>query len=135
MIMGANSFARLPHVISRVVVPPRVMAKSSTGCYRAGSALGKRGSPAEAVGEAAARDLLRELERETCVDSYLQDQLVVFAALASGKSRILSGPLTLHTETAIHVAHLLTTAKFSTVPKGDCVILECEGASCSPTNA
>lgn len=112
-----------------------VMAKSSTGCCRAGSSLGKRGSPAEAVGEAAARDLLRELERDTCVDSYLQDQLVVFAALASGKSRILSGPLTLHTETAIHVAHLLTTAKFSTVPKGDCVILECEGASCSPTNA
>ncbi|KAG0435640.1 hypothetical protein HPB47_018380, partial [Ixodes persulcatus] len=55
--------------------PPRVMAKSSTGCCRAGSSLGKRGSPAEAVGEAAARDLLRELERDTCVDSYLQDQL------------------------------------------------------------
>ncbi|CAN7998708.1 unnamed protein product, partial [Ixodes hexagonus] len=88
-----------------------VMAESSTGCCRAASSLGKRGVPAEAVGEAAACDLLRELERDVCVDSHLQDQLVIFAALATGKSRILSGPLTLHTETAIHVAHLLTTVQ------------------------
>ena len=35
---------------------------------------------------------------------YLQDQLIIFMALARGQSRILAGPLSLHTKTAIHVA-------------------------------
>lgn len=33
------------------------------------------GVSAEAVGEAAARELLGELERDVCVDSHLQDQV------------------------------------------------------------
>ena len=32
-------------------------------------------------------------------------------ALAGGRSRILCGPISLHTETAIHVAKLLTEVK------------------------
>ena len=35
---------------------------------------------------------------------YLQDQLIILMALAAGESRVLSGPLTLHTQTAIHIA-------------------------------
>ncbi|XP_064476557.1 RNA 3'-terminal phosphate cyclase-like [Ornithodoros turicata] len=107
-----------------------VIAESSTGCKWSGSALGKRGTPAEAVGRSAARDLLKELGKTSCVDSYLQDQLIVFMALAGGTSRILSGPLTLHTETAIHVAHILTKAKFTSSQRGTSHILECTGAGC-----
>lgn len=106
-------------------------AESSTGLRRAGSALGKRGVSAEAVGEAAARELLEEVEHDVCVDSHLQDQLIVFMALANGTSQVLCGPLTLHTETAIHVAHQLTQAKFKSSPQeGNTVLLECVGAGC-----
>lgn len=41
-----------------------------------------------------------------------QDQMIIFMALADGESKLLCGPLTLHTETAIHVAEKLTGAKF-----------------------
>lgn len=35
-------------------------------------------------------------------------QVVIFMALAKGKSAIRTGPLTLHTSTAIHIAQLIT---------------------------
>ena len=35
-------------------------------------------------------------------------QLIILMALAKGKSSIRCGPVTLHTETAIHVAQQLT---------------------------
>ena len=38
--------------------------------------------------------------------------MIIFMALADGESRLLCGPLTLHTETAIHIAEKLTGAKF-----------------------
>ena len=46
----------------------------------------------------------------------MQDQMIIFMALAKGVSRIMTGPLTLHTETAIHIATELTDAKFSVIP-------------------
>ena len=39
---------------------------------------------------------------------YLQDQLLVFMALAAGESTLLAGPLSLHTRTAMHFATLVT---------------------------
>uniref|UniRef100_A0A0G4I2Z9 RNA 3'-terminal phosphate cyclase domain-containing protein n=1 Tax=Chromera velia CCMP2878 TaxID=1169474 RepID=A0A0G4I2Z9_9ALVE len=47
------------------------------------------------------------------VDEHLQDQLILPMALANGRSRMLSGPPTLHTQTAIHIASLFTSAKFT----------------------
>lgn len=35
-------------------------------------------------------------------------QLIIFMALADGVSKVLSGPLTMHTKTAIHIAEMLT---------------------------
>ena len=62
----------------------------------------------------------------------MQDQMIIFMALAKGQSRILTGPLTLHTQTAIHIATELTKASFNVVPikKGDDVIkniIQCDG--------
>ena len=42
---------------------------------------------------------------------YFFFQLILLMALARGKSQILCGPISLHTETAIHVAKLLTEVK------------------------
>ena len=41
-------------------------------------------------------------------------QLIILMALAEGKSEILCGPLSLHTETAIHVASIMTKVEVTT---------------------
>ncbi|XP_013790831.1 RNA 3'-terminal phosphate cyclase-like isoform X1 [Limulus polyphemus] len=106
-----------------------IMAETSTGCLLGGSALGRKGESAEKVGEAAAKELLDDLNCGGCVDHHLQDQLIIFMALAKGESRIKTGPVTLHTETAIYVVQLLTEAKFNLVKDevhNSCII-ECQG--------
>jgi len=90
-----------------------ILATTSTGCLIAGSSLGEQGKPAEKVGEEAASELIRNLDFGGCVDEYLQDQLIIFMALANGFSRLRCGPLTLHTRTSIHFSECLTGAKFS----------------------
>ena len=62
----------------------------------------------------------------------MQDQMIIFMALAKGQSRILTGPLTLHTQTAIHIASELTQANFDVIPikSGNEVvknIVQCDG--------
>ncbi|MBN3307308.1 RNA 3'-terminal phosphate cyclase [Amia ocellicauda] len=117
-----------------------IIAESSTGCIFAGSALGKKGVYVDKVGIEAAEMLLRNIRHNGCVDEFLQDQLIIFMALANGTSRIRTGPLTLHTQTAIHVAEQLTKAKF-TVTKAeddnansDTYIIECQGIGMANPN-
>ncbi|XP_020761729.1 RNA 3'-terminal phosphate cyclase isoform X3 [Odocoileus virginianus] len=118
-----------------------IIAETSTGCLFAGSSLGKRGVNADKVGIEAAEMLLANLRHGGAVDEYLQDQLIIFMALASGISRIKTGPVTLHTQTAIHFAEQLAKAKF-TVKKSedeedaskDTYIIECRGIGMTNPN-
>lgn len=64
---------------------------------RAGfSALGERGRPAEQVGQEAAQELLAFLETDAALDEHLADQVVVFLALASGRSQFTTAKVTPH---------------------------------------
>lgn len=63
-----------------------------------------------AFGTLAAR--IPSQDRFICVDEYLQDQLVIFAALAQGASAWQTGPITLHTKTAIFFCSKLSGCKF-----------------------
>jgi RNA 3'-terminal phosphate cyclase (ATP) len=67
----------------------------------------------ETVGALAAAELLAVVRSGTCVDSYLQDQLVIFLGLAEGTSRVLMGEPTSHTRTAVALVERLTAAKFA----------------------
>ncbi|KAF8919535.1 RNA 3'-terminal phosphate cyclase domain-containing protein [Mucidula mucida] len=91
-----------------------------------GSALGKKGLEASAVGRAAAEELLRGLNADGCVDEYLQDQIIILMALAKGLSemRLNTDP----PRTAIWVAELLTDAIFDVIeePSGHTVV-RCTG--------
>lgn len=61
------------------------------------------------------KDLKRELKHGGCVDEYMQDQLVVFQALAVGKSKIDGGKgrePTLHTQTARWVVEQVLCTRF-----------------------
>ena len=78
-------------------------AETSGGCRLGASALLGRGDSPGEVGRRAAADLAALLASGACVDEHMQDQLVLFMALADGAapSRLRAGPLTLHTRTAI----------------------------------
>uniref|UniRef100_A0A8C1Q4Z5 RNA 3'-terminal phosphate cyclase n=1 Tax=Cyprinus carpio TaxID=7962 RepID=A0A8C1Q4Z5_CYPCA len=94
---------------------------------------------ADKVGIEAAEMLLRNIRHNGCVDEFLQDQLIIFMALANGTSRMRTGPITLHTQTAIHVAEQLTNAKF-VIHKSedehakDTYIIECQGVGATNPN-
>jgi len=120
-----------------------ITAATSTGCVMGegcpGAGGGKKGgrgggggvdSGDEEVGRKAARALIEScLKRGACVDSYMQDQLIIFMALAKGSSSMLAGPLTLHTKTAIHFAQIMAPeAKFELEEKPDGnVLIRCTG--------
>jgi len=90
-----------------------LLATTTTGCVLGGSALGSPRDQAEQTGRKAAEELLESVECGGCVDKFIQDQMIVFMALARGESVLQTGSLTLHTETAIHIAEKLTGAQFS----------------------
>jgi len=89
-----------------------IVATTTSGCIFGTSSLGEMGKTAEAVGKEAAEELVKNIKYGGCVEEYLQDQLIIYMALANGESKMLSGPISLHTETAIWIAQTLTKAKF-----------------------
>lgn len=95
--------------------------------------------PPQKTGATAAKQLLNQLNPglnhennpdniTTVLDENAQDQLIIFMALAEGKSQIQTGPLTLHTKTAIYISELLTSAKFNVkeINKYN-TLIECQG--------
>lgn len=88
--------------------------KTSTGCIVGGSALNSRQLSAQATGEKAANEIVSMVAKRACVDEHVQDQLIVFMALAKGTSKVrMSLPLTLHSRTAIYVVELITKVSFA----------------------
>lgn len=112
-----------------------VYAETSTGCILGGGSTlpSKRGenvlsNPKEVMASAVV-DLVKQLAHGGCTDEYLQDQLVIFMALADGVSEIVTGPITEHTESALQIAERMTDAKFSVTPVAgsDRFEIRCEG--------
>ncbi|KAG6811870.1 hypothetical protein H0H92_005446 [Tricholoma furcatifolium] len=105
-------------------------AELEGGGIIAGSAVGSKQIPPHRLGEQAAQDLLRGLHAGGCVDEWLQDQIIIFMALAHGQSEIRCGKggLALHTQTAIWVAQQLTDAKFEVEEEASGhTIIRCNG--------
>ena len=80
------------------------------------------------TGRSTAQELKTVLDSQVCVDQWAQDQLIVYMALAGGRSRLLTGALTMHTRTAISIAEQLTEAKFTVTSSGENQnLIECQG--------
>jgi RNA 3'-terminal phosphate cyclase (ATP) len=92
-----------------------VVATTNTGCIFGGSSLSSpyKKQRAEDIATDACHELWTTLEANCCVDEWLQDQLILFMTLASGQSTIITGSLSLHTQTAISIAEQITTVKFT----------------------
>jgi len=86
--------------------------------YTGGSALGKRGLPAEKVGKAAAREIITELGSGAVVDVHLADQLIPYIGLAGGGSFTV-GEVSGHTRTNIWVVEQFLGVEFRIEEKKD----------------
>eukprot|EP00922_Rhytidocystis_sp_ex-Travisia-forbesii_P008269 GHVS01012184.1.p1 GENE.GHVS01012184.1~~GHVS01012184.1.p1 ORF type:complete len:248 (+),score=38.94 GHVS01012184.1:684-1427(+) len=94
-----------------------LVAETDNKClFYANADTDKRSRNVQEVAEQCVRYLCSQLAHGGCVDDHMQDQVIVPMSLAKGTSTVITGPLTLHTKTAIHVAQLLTSAKISVFP-------------------
>jgi RNA 3'-terminal phosphate cyclase (ATP) len=84
-----------------------LVAELESGAIMASDNLGKLGVPAERVAEEAAQSLIKQLETGAPVDKHLGDQLVIWAALASGVSEYRVAELTMHTTTSIDLCRIM----------------------------
>ena len=78
------------------------------------SELGKKGVRAESVGKAAASSLQKDMGAKCAVDGWMADQLLVFMALAKGKSYLSVPHMTSHVKTCIQVIPMFTGVQFET---------------------
>lgn len=102
--------------------------QTTTGVVMGGAALGNRAKDAFRTGEEAANVIKSAYKLRACVDCHVQDMLIVLMALADGRSRIKTEPPTMHTQTAIYVAELMTKAKFTVTDQGnEAHFIDCEG--------
>jgi RNA 3'-terminal phosphate cyclase (ATP) len=94
-------------IVPRAIVAPGPGTGSSiTVCdgWKGGSAVGRRGRPAETVGKTAAMQLIKEFRGPGMVDSHLADQLLIYLAQYGGS---YSAPeLTLHARTVCRLLDL-----------------------------
>lgn len=102
--------------------------ETTSGVILGSSALGNYKEKPSNTGQQVAKELDEYIRKTACVDAYVQDQLIIYMALADGISKIKTVKPTLHTKTAIHVVELMTKARFNIIegPNDTCVI-ECKG--------
>jgi len=80
-----------------------VATEPGCGGWAGGSSLGARGKPAERVGKEAARDFRRFVGSGAAADEHLADQLLLYAALAEGTTRLSVEALSEHARTNVWV--------------------------------
>jgi len=92
------------------------------------SSLGAQGKPAEKVGAEAAEILKKTIESKCPVDEHASDQLLIFMALARGRSCLLTDVLSSHSKTNMYIIEKFLPVKFKT-EETDCgILISVEGA-------
>ncbi len=87
-------------------------ADTEHGAVIGASSLGKPGKPSEQVGQEAAEGLIAQLRTGMAVDAHMTDQLILYMALADGRSEIKSTFLTSHTFTNVELVEKILGVKF-----------------------
>jgi RNA 3'-terminal phosphate cyclase (ATP) len=88
-----------------------IVAEFETGPIGA-SALGARGRLAEQVGDEAARQFLAEFDSPACLDRHMADQVLLYMALADGRSCVTVAEITSHCRTNMWVIEKFLGGKF-----------------------
>lgn len=104
---------------------------SSVTCYSVcensilgGNCLGELGVKAEIVGRKAAEDLIMSLKSRAALDEYMADQILIFLALAKGKSRVTVEKITEHCRTNMRVIEEIIPVKFEVDKQNKEIIVE-----------
>ena len=82
------------------------------------TALAEKGKRAEKVGEQAAIALMKEIESRATLDVHASDQVLAYAAMASGSSEFLVREVTEHTLTMMWLLGSFLGTQFQIVPEG-----------------
>jgi len=72
---------------------------------------GELGKPAEKIGEEVARNIMKQINSNSCLDEHMADQLLIYMALA-GKSKVSVAEITNHCKTNIWVIEKFLPTKF-----------------------
>ncbi len=125
-VKGVSHCSNLPYhvaerqkrVVERVIedlglkcdIKTEVLKELSTGSgitiwggYKGASSLGERGKPAEKVGEEAVNSFIEELNSQSAFDRHLADQVMIFSAVANGKTEYTTSVITKHVESNKYV--------------------------------
>ena len=102
-------FADAPSPGTGTVVFMRVEFENGVAGF---TSLGKRGKPAEKVADEACSDFFEFMASGAPVDHHLADQLVLYMALAKGRSSLIAGRITKHLVTNIWVIEQFLPVRF-----------------------
>lgn len=74
--------------------------------------IGKLGVRAEEIGKQCAKELIASIQSKAALDKWMADQILIFLALAHGKSEVTVENVTEHCETNIKVIEQVLDVKF-----------------------
>ena len=86
-------------------------AKTDTGCIMGSDQAGKRGRRSEAIANFVCRSLLEDLNSGATTDRHLADQLILFAALAKGKTEYSIPLVTEHVQSNLWLVEEILGAR------------------------
>lgn len=95
-----------------------VWAEMSTGCLLGSDMAGAKGRTSEFIGEHVAEALLADINSMAAVDRYVADQLIPYAALAEGTTRVRIPSMTEHVETRVWLVQEMLGADVEVYPDG-----------------
>ncbi|MDO9215725.1 MAG: RNA 3'-terminal phosphate cyclase [Lacisediminimonas sp.] len=115
-----------PQIAQQLLAWPQAMGQGggivlwalSAGGVLGAAATAQRGVPAERLGDEAGRALRTEIESGATLDVHAADQLLVYAALASGPSRFTARTLSSHARTTLWLIGQFLPVEFDAVQAG-----------------
>lgn len=90
-----------------------LFAETDHGTFLGADMAGRLGRRSEEIGRKVAQILMEDLETKSSVDRYVADQLILFAALARGRSRFKIPRVTEHVVTNLWLVEQILGAKAS----------------------
>jgi RNA 3'-phosphate cyclase len=81
-------------------------------CVLGKDGLGERGKRAEEIGREVGTELKKSIESNTCLDKFMADQILIFAALARGTSEFTIEEFTDHVNTNMITCERLLNVRF-----------------------
>jgi len=115
LLQQSGYVARVRSVDDKSAIQPGaalvMWAHTDTGCLLGADQAGKPGRRSEAIARYVVRSLLEDIESGACTDRHLADQLILFAALATGTTEYTIPRVTNHVESNLWLVREILGAR------------------------